>query len=331
MLSLMDRSGYNLTALARTTKKTTIHRGRSMRSLSKEIMRNCYAKVGVTSSARNMTALSKFKSEIDKRLIKESTKQPTNTGKPLATPAYRFIVRSSLFPNPKHCNFFSPAWAQILNYLPTTKIEEFAEKFSLRFTPSTAMVMQATDPPNQPDQPNRLQRSDPVITMTRNPGRPPKYGKTSSTGLYIKYNPGSTICSLQKFMAHVRTNEHATTGNTTALKQTVLYSNSQTSTVRTSETLGKTDRQKFYYGFRKPPPESTFRLVQYTLQHHHTAIHSESTVQQTVLKERWALHCAENTMTHSEGLHRYATNLVVVSPSLSRSSPCRVTRQDFKN
>ena len=88
------------------TKKTTIYRGRSTRSLSKEIMRNCYAKVGVTSSARNMTALSKFKSEIDKRLIKESTKQPTNTDKSLATPAYRFIVRKSLFPNPKHCNFF---------------------------------------------------------------------------------------------------------------------------------------------------------------------------------------------------------------------------------
>ena len=50
---------------------------------------------------------------VTNKRLNESTKQPTNTDEPVATPAYRFIVRNSLFPDPKHCNFLSPAWAQL--------------------------------------------------------------------------------------------------------------------------------------------------------------------------------------------------------------------------
>ena len=55
---------------------------------------------------QSFRSLLSLRSESDKRLIKESTKQPTNTDEPAATPAYRFIVRDSLFPEPKRCNFF---------------------------------------------------------------------------------------------------------------------------------------------------------------------------------------------------------------------------------
>ena len=72
------------------------------------------------------------------------------------------------------------------------------------------MVMQATVPQNQP------QQLDSVLTLASAPVDPPKYGKISSIGLYIKYNPGSNTCSLQKFTRHKRTNKYATAGNSTA-------------------------------------------------------------------------------------------------------------------
>ena len=196
----------------------------------------------------------KINNKSEKRLVKESTIQPTITDEPAsASPAYTFRARKSRFPDPKHCNFSYPTAAQIFS-LPKPKAGGSAgTNFSARFAPQTAMVMQATDPKSQPNQPNQPQPSDPA-TQVSGPANLPKYGKTSSIGLYLKYNPGSTICSLQKITCHVRTNEYATVGNKTALQQTVLYFNFLTSTVRIAETLGETDRQKFYFGFRKPPP-----------------------------------------------------------------------------
>ena len=205
------------------TKTRTIYSGRSTRSVSKEMMRNCYDKVGFMSTTRKVT-LQQLQSEKDrkmttatrnyyfrrtiaiwkeicalpaqlsavsdrtcdkelelqqkpdKRLTNESTKQPTITDEPLTSPAHTFIARKSLFPDPKHCEFFHSTAAQIF-YLPKNNSGGSAEKVSARSPPQTAMVMQATVPRNQPPQ------FDSVLTLASAPVEPPNYGKISSTGL----------------------------------------------------------------------------------------------------------------------------------------------------
>ena len=210
----------------------------------------------------------------DKGLIDESLKQPTITDEPSEKPAYSFIARKSLFPDPKHCSFFHSTAARIFDS-PLTKPDGSAEEVSAKSAFSPTMAMVATVPPNQP---NRL---DSVFTQASTPGRPPKYGKISSIGLYIKYNPGLDNCSLQKLTRLEITNMHATaenstafsfdkidaqffTGYSTAIKRCEFISQKQTeqyciekfplSTVRTTDLIGETNRQEFYFGFRKPPP-----------------------------------------------------------------------------
>ena len=142
---------------------------------------------------------------------------------------------------------------------------------------STAMVMQATVPPNAP------QRCNSNPTLASISSRPPKYSKISSTAPYAKYSTALTFISR---LRHKCTNEYATgqssstglyikynpanaeclTGYSTVIvrkknpqeplfrNHTGQYStlNFLTSTVQ--ELLGETNRQEFFYVFRKPPP-----------------------------------------------------------------------------
>ena len=199
--------------------------------------------------------------------LKEN-KSTTTTGEQPAAPAYRFIVRNSLFPDPKNCNFFHTAPAQIFD-LPKFKTDGSAVKVSARSAPLTAMVTQATVPPNAPH------GCDSASTRASIPGRPPKYGKISGIGMYIKYNPGSDLslhASLTRrttALYYDKTNAQCLTGYTTVTKRatdrqefdTFRKSTEQYSTgtflpgtVYATEPLGETDRQEFYYAFRKPPP-----------------------------------------------------------------------------
>ena len=65
-------------------------------------------------------------------------------------------------------------------------------------------------------QKNPPKQFDSDFTLASNPDMPPKYGKISSTGLYIKYHPGSEISSLFTAARHYkRTNEYTTVGDST--------------------------------------------------------------------------------------------------------------------
>ena len=217
--------------------------------------------------------------QTDKRLINESTKQSTNNSKPPTKPAYTFIVRNSLFPDPKYC-FFSTSVTATSFGLPKIKTVESAEKISARFALSTAMAIKATVPPKEAPL-----RCNSELTASR-PGRPPKYDKISSTGLYIKYNPGTELFSLLTAARHSTTKKYTTVGNSTTIhydktkeqcltgystvikgkkdrqkvnfrNETVSYSTNLflTGTLHsTAQLLGETDRQEYYYKFRQPPP-----------------------------------------------------------------------------
>ena len=74
---------------------------------------------------------------------------------------------------------------------------------------STAMVSSATDPKNQ------AKKFDPAFPQASTSDWSLKQGKISSIGLYIKYNPGSTVYSLPKFPRHECTNAYTTVGNST--------------------------------------------------------------------------------------------------------------------
>ena len=195
-----------------------------------------------------------------------------------ATPTYTFIARNSRFPDPKHCNFFTPAWAQLF-VVPKTKAEGSPAKVPARFALSTAMVMQATNPPYAP------QRCDSNATLASTSSRPPKYskisstapfakystafkfspstrqkrtneyasGRTSSTGLYIKYNPANAQCltGYSTVIVRKKNQQEPFFQNHTGPHCTEYF---LTSTVYTTALLGETDRQEFYRAFRKPPP-----------------------------------------------------------------------------
>ena len=195
-----------------------------------------------------------------------------------SAPAYGFIARNSLFPDPKHCSFFHSTPAQIFD-LQYTKTDGFSAKVSARSAQSTAMVMQATVPPKA------SQRRDPAPARSSVPGRTPNYGKISGTGLYIKYHPGPNYFSPLTAARHKLTNEYATARNSTTFcfhttnfqclagfarknnRQEITFRNEteQYCTVpfifgqvqyrhTKASILGETLRQEFYYGFRKPPP-----------------------------------------------------------------------------
>ena len=72
------------------------------------------------------------------------------------------------------------------------------------------------------------------------------YRKISNTGLYITYNPGITIHSLQNFTRHKKsTNEYASCGNEQ-------YSKLRTGTAVHTTVTFETFRQEWYYSFREP-------------------------------------------------------------------------------
>ena len=191
----------------------------------------------------------------DERLIDEPPKQ-----EPTEKTAYSFMARKSLFPDLRHCDFLLSSAAQIF-HLQKTTTDQYAAKASARSALSTAMAMVATVPPNRPNQ----------FTRANTLGRPPMYGKISSIGLYIKYNPGSNIATLPTTAGnptateHDKNNNQLLTGHITMVRkidrQELIFWKGQystssflTGTDYSAALLGETDRQEFYHGFRKPPP-----------------------------------------------------------------------------
>ena len=139
-----------------------------------------------------------FSEQMKEILEHPFSKQTTAAVEQSAAQRYSFIPRKSLFPDPKHCDFFHSTPAQIFD-LHLTKTDGFAAKVSVRSASSTAMVLQATVPPKA------SQRCDPA------------YGKISDTGLYIKYNPGPNYFSPLTAARQKCTNEYTTAGNPTAV------------------------------------------------------------------------------------------------------------------
>ena len=162
----------------------------------------------------------------------------TNTTEQPAEQGHSVTHRLPRFPDPNQCDFFHSTAAQIF-YLSPTKAARNAEKISARSALSTAMAMVTIVPKNQ------AKKFDPALSQANTPGRPHKPRKISNTGLYIKYYPGVTIRSLQKFTRHKKcTNEYPTCSNEQ-------YSSFWAGTVHTTVT-GETFRQEQYYSPQKP-------------------------------------------------------------------------------
>ena len=176
-------------------------------------------------------------------------KQTTNNDKLPVILIYSFRARNSLFPDPKHCNFLHHSAAKTF-CLPKSTSAGSAAKASARSALLTTMAMMATDPQSQ------AKKLDSVFTQASTPGRSPNYGKISSTGLYIKYNPGSNKSNAQRLTGNFTMAGKTGRQELIFWKRTEQYS-TESFLIRTAYStalFGETFRQEFYYGFRKPPP-----------------------------------------------------------------------------